>query len=447
MERGVVGTVLGEEPLGAAQLRVGQQHRQFGNGEPGFGGTALGDSFGIGKGFERAVETGRLLEVGDIAGVDVEHRGREVHRVDERAVLSDVVAQHVSRDVGGHLREQCVALLDREVAIADDVVEEDLEVHLVIAGVDSCGVVDGIGVDEPATAGELDSGPLGEAEVPAFADHEAAQPVGVGPERIIRAVAGIGVGLGAGFHIRADAAVPEQVDGRHQDRMDESGGRQRKTATGMFDPERIAGGRRHVDGLRRAREDPSTLGQHRSVEVVPRGARQCEQALPFSERSGRIRRRVEKDVAVIERGDEVRRVRQEHAVAEDVAGHVADADRRERFGVRTPESVQVHLHRLPRPAGGDAHGLVVVPDGATRREGVAQPEAPCRRDLVGDVGERRRALVRGDDEIGIVPIVADGLPRGDDRAVDEVVGEIEQCADEEPVAGDDFVLHLLTVGR
>ena len=37
--------------------------------------------------------------------------------------------------------------------------------------------------------------------------------------------------------------------------------------------------------------------------------------------------------------------------------------------------------------------------------------------LVGDVGERRRALVGGDHEIGIVAVVAHDVRRRDDTAV------------------------------
>src|SRR2546421_724222 len=81
---------------------------------------------------------------------------------------------------------------------------------------------------------------------------------------------------------------------------------------------------------------------------------------------------------------------------------------------------------LPRPACGDAHALVVVAGRTARGERVTEPEAVLSRDAVGDVGERRRALVRRDDEIRVVVIVANDACRRHDRAVDDVVGEIEQ---------------------
>ena len=73
------------------------------------------------------------------------------------------------------------------------------------------------------------------------------------------------------------------------------------------------------------------------------------------------------------------------------------------------ELAEVALHRLPRAAGGDAHLLVVVAGRAARRERVAEPEAARDGDLVGDVGERRGALVGRDDEVGVVAVVADDL--------------------------------------
>ena len=57
---------------------------------------------------------------------------------------------------------------------------------------------------------------------------------------------------------------------------------------------------------------------------------------------------------------------------------------------------------------------------------------------VGGVAETGRALVGGDDEVGVVAIVDDGVGWVDDRAVDEVVGEIEQRPDEHPVALDNL---------
>ena len=97
---------------------------------------------------------------------------------------------------------------------------------------------------------------------------------------------------------------------------------------------------------------------------------------------------------------------------------------------------EVPLDRLPRPAGGDAHRLVVVAGRATGGEGVVEPEAVLLRHGVGDVGERRRALVGRDDEVGVVAVVAHDVRRRDRLALDPVVGEVEQPGDEQLVGGD-----------
>ena len=57
--------------------------------------------------------------------------------------------------------------------------------------------------------------------------------------------------------------------------------------------------------------------------------------------------------------------------------------------------------------------------------------------LVGDVGEGRRALVGGDDEIGIVAVVAHHVGRRHDadRPGADIVGDVEQRRDEELVGG------------
>jgi len=61
---------------------------------------------------------------------------------------------------------------------------------------------------------------------------------------------------------------------------------------------------------------------------------------------------------------------------------------------------------------------VIVADRAATREGVAQPVAALQRDGVGDVGEGRGALVRGDDEIGILAVEDRDALRMDDLALD-----------------------------
>ena len=137
------------------------------------------------------------------------------------------MVEHPRRDIVGHVGEQGVALLAGEVAVAHDAVEQDLDVHLVVGAVDAGRVVDGVGVDLPTAQRVLDPAALGEPEVAALADDAAAQLVGVDPDAVVVLVPDLGVRLGGGLDVGADAAVPEQVDGGAQDRADQLVGGQR----------------------------------------------------------------------------------------------------------------------------------------------------------------------------------------------------------------------------
>ena len=151
---------------------------------------------------------------------------------------------------------------------------------------------------------------------------------------------------------------------------------------------------------------------------------------------GRVRVGIEEDMQVIEGADQADVLGQQHAVAEDVSRHVADADAGEIGGLGVDaEFAEMALDRFPGALGGDAHLLMVIADGATTGEGVAEPEAVIDGDPVGDVGEGRRALVGGDHQIGIVGVVADHVGGWGDFAGDEIVGNVEQAAYEGFVTG------------
>ncbi len=105
------------------------------------------------------------------------------------------------------------------------------------------------------------------------------------------------------------------------------------------------------------------------------------------------------------------------------------------------------LDELPRAARGDADRFVVVAGRAARGIGVAEPEAIFGGNIVGDIGEGRGALVRGNDEVGIVAVVAHDIPRRHQLAGDDIVGDIEHAAHQGLVAFDDFGLLLGAHGR
>ena len=96
-----------------------------------------------------------------------------------------------------------------------------------------------------------------------------------------------------------------------------------------FDAEQCARLRRQRDLLGVAREHAAALRDQLRVVVGPRGAGQVEQPLALLVAARRVGLGIEEDVLVVERGDEPDVLRQQHAVAEDVAGHVADAGDRE----------------------------------------------------------------------------------------------------------------------
>src|SRR6266540_3394105 len=184
---------------------------------------------------------------------------------------------------------------------------------------------------------------------------------------------------------------------------------------------------------------------------MPSAARACgDSGTDFALREARLRIeiRIDEDVTVIERGDELDMCGQQHAIAEHVARHVADAHGGEIGHLRVDAHLaEMPLDRLPDAARGDAHRLVVVADGAAGRERVAEPVTVFGRHRVRVIGERRRALVGGDDEIRVVRVVPTHLRRRDDGVADTVVGHIEQAPQVILIAGDALLHEGVAVGR
>ncbi len=147
---------------------------------------------------------------------------------------------------------------------------------------------------------------------------------------------------------------------------------------------------------------------------------------------------------MVESGNQANVFREQHAVAEHVAGHVADTGNGEVLGLRVDaEFAEMPLDRLPSAARCNAHAFMVVTRRAARCECVAEPMAVFDRDRVGDVRERCGALVSSDDEVRVVAIAPDDAVARNDFALDEVVGEVEQAANERLVARNAFALNLI----
>ena len=141
--------------------------------------------------------------------------------------------------------------------------------------------------------------------------------------------------------------------------------------------------------------------------------------------------------------------REQHAVAEHVARHVANPDNREGVGRDVvTQLAEVALDALPGALGRDAERLVVVAGGAARGVGVAQPVAVLDADLVGGVGQVGGALVGRDHQVGVgVAVQHAHLGRPPHLAGDDVVGQVEHAAHQHDVLTPLLSLQLLAVGR
>src|SRR6202046_598697 len=140
---------------------------------------------------------------------------------------------------------------------------------------------------------------------------------------------------------------------------------------------------------------------------------------------------------------------QQHAVAEHISAHVADADHGEVLGLGVdPHLAEVPPDRFPGALGGDAHCFVVVANRSAGREGVAQPEAVGLGDVVGDVGKGGGAFVGGHHQVGVVAVAAHDLRWGAylSGGVVDIVGDVEQSGDEQLVAGDALATGSVAVG-
>ena len=141
--------------------------------------------------------------------------------------------------------------------------------------------------------------------------------------------------------------------------------------------------------------------------------------------------------------------RQQHAVAEHVAGHIADADAGKVFALAIARHrAEMALDRFPAAARGDAHTLVIVADRAAGRERIVEPETMRTRDAVSDIGERRGAFIGGDNKVRVVAVVAYHVVRRHDAAIaGDVIGDVEQAVDEALVAGHALVEPRIAIDR
>ena len=424
-----------EDLIGGVHLHIRQQHGEFRRHV--VAELTLGQFVGIGQEFDRPVEVGVLLQVVQHPAVGARHRFGLGPSFAEDDVLRVVVRQHTVSDLVGERVQNLFPLLGGEGALMHERAQEQFDVDLVVGAVDAGRVVDGIGIDLDAAQCSFDTSQLSHTEVAALADHSRPHIGAVDADGVVGLVADIGVALGRGLDVGADSAVVDEVDGGLEDFGHEVG----RAAFAGFDSEHRGGLCAEVDRLRRPGEDSAAGGDEFPVVVLPARARQVEESLTFDEAARGVGVRVEEDVPVVKGGDQADVLAAQHAVAEDVAAHIADAHDREVLGSGVEsELAEVAFDGLPRTSGGDGHRLVVVADRSARSEGVAEPEAAALGDRIGHIGEPCRALVSGDDEIVVVAVVTDYAVGVDDDAgvigaVGEVVGDFEHAFDEHLVGG------------
>ena len=301
LEERILRRVGRHDLVGQFQLGIGHQHGQFGPGQGLASRSHLADLDVAGQALDLAVQLSARDQRlhGPLLGVETARPFRLLQGQGQGLVV--VVGQNLEPDLVGHGGQQAVAFTDRQHAVRHRRPDQDLDIDLVVGGVDTGRVVDGVGVHPAAIRGKGDAARLRKAEVGTLAHDLDPQFRGVDAQGIGALVADLGVGLGRSLHIGADAAEIEQVrvrleDGAHQgDRIDAVFG----------DVQQGLDLGRQGDRLGLAREDAAAFGDQGLVIVLPGRARQVEHPLALGPGRRRIGRRVDEDVAVIEGGDQL----------------------------------------------------------------------------------------------------------------------------------------------
>ena len=321
-----------------------------------------------------------------------------------------------------------------------------------VGTVDSGRVIQRVGVDPTSAKIKLDPPQRGDTEVPALPDHLGAQLIRIDPDGVVSAVPDCGIRLGFSFDIGADTAVEQQVHRGAQDGTNEF--RRSHLADLLVNTQRLANARTDRDRLLLTAEHPTPGADQAGVVILPTRSREIEQPTPLLKRACRVRVGVDEDVPVVKGCNQPDVLGEQHAVAEYVTTHVADTGDGEILGLGiNPHLAEMTPDRLPGTLCGDAHRLVVIADRTTGGERITEPKPVRVGDVVGDIGEGRGALVRGDNKIGVVAVTAHHPRRShhlstgtlDPTGTLDIVGDVEQGGHEQPVAGDSLVTRRLAV--
>jgi hypothetical protein len=136
-----------EQQLEGRHLRVAEQHAQQRPRQAALAVRAREQVLARGHRLVVAVEQPGSRHVVDQAD-ELLVAARAAQAVEaQRQRLAGVVRQHQVPDLVGHLGQDAVALVAAlHEAALDELVEQDLDVHLVVGGVDAARVVDRVGV-------------------------------------------------------------------------------------------------------------------------------------------------------------------------------------------------------------------------------------------------------------------------------------------------------------
>ena len=126
-------------------------------------------------------------------------------------------------------------------------------------------IIDKVGIDGATIETEFDTAQLRHTQVTALTYYAAAQITAINAQGIVGLVAYIGVRLTATFDVGADAAIPDQVDRRFEQLMNQLGRRQ---LLGL-DVEQLPHLRRQRDLLETAGKETATLRNQAGVIVGP----------------------------------------------------------------------------------------------------------------------------------------------------------------------------------
>src|SRR5690606_11053885 len=130
-------------------------------------------------------------------------------------------------DLPSHFGQQLVARGPCQRALSHRRRQGDLDVDLDVGAVHAARIVDGVRIAAAARQAELDPPALRYAEIRALADHLGAHLGSVDANGIVGTVADVLIALVRALHIGADAAEPQQVYRRLEDRIHDLGWRGR----------------------------------------------------------------------------------------------------------------------------------------------------------------------------------------------------------------------------